>query len=112
MFTAITKARITELHLRIFIIGLSIVLIFSFCGISLAAIWFVSADIGISGNGTTWQNAFLTIHGVADAASGGDEIWTRLKGRGLRDALLNSITQSVSEKSLFLSIDSNVTYAK
>jgi len=77
MFTIETKARITALHLKIFIIGLSIVLIFSFCGIASAAIWFVSADIGISGNGTTWQNAFLTIHEAANASNEGDEVWVK-----------------------------------
>ena len=77
MFAAITKARINALHLKIFIIGLSIVLIFSFCGIASAAIWFVSADTGVSGNGTTWQDSFLTIHEAADASNEGDEIWVK-----------------------------------
>jgi hypothetical protein len=39
------------------------------------AVWYVDASLGESGNGMSWDKAFLTIQEAVDAASDGHEIW-------------------------------------
>ena len=41
------------------------------------AVWYVSADGGISGDGTTWSTAFISIQQAVSSAREGDEIWVR-----------------------------------
>jgi hypothetical protein len=77
MFATITKGPINAFHLKIFFTALFIVSIFSLYSKASAAIWFVSADLGASGNGTTWNNAFLTIQEAVNTASEDDEIWVK-----------------------------------
>ncbi len=43
-----------------------------------AAVWYVSADGGISADGTTWSTALKTIQEAINAAREGDEIWVKM----------------------------------
>ncbi|MCU0578876.1 MAG: hypothetical protein MUF69_04945, partial [Desulfobacterota bacterium] len=42
-----------------------------------AAVWYVDAAQGVSGNGTSWHEAFKTIQEAVPWAVGSDEIWVK-----------------------------------
>ena len=44
---------------------------------SSATVWYVSADVGISGDGTTWSTAFISIQQAVSSACEGDKIWVK-----------------------------------
>jgi len=71
------KKWIKALSPKFLVILPSIFLILYFHGNAIGAVLHVSGDIGTSGNGTTWSEAFLTIQEAVDAASVGDEIWIK-----------------------------------
>ena len=44
---------------------------------SILPLWYVDRDIAVSGNGTSWAEAFKTIQEAIDAADDGDTIWVK-----------------------------------
>jgi len=58
---------------------ITLFLAFTFFSPAIASgvVWYVSGDIGASGNGTTWSTALKTIQEAITAASEGDEIWVK-----------------------------------
>ena len=77
MFSLKIKVSIDTFPFKILLISLFLVLAFSFYGTASAATWYVNKNISASGDGTSWNNAFLTIHEALSAASDGDEIWVK-----------------------------------
>ena len=45
--------------------------------LSILPPWYVDGDIAVSGNGTSWSEAFKTIQEAIDAADDGDVIWVK-----------------------------------
>ncbi|MEA3360338.1 MAG: MopE-related protein [Thermodesulfobacteriota bacterium] len=88
MFTAKKTKPQKKLSFRLLTIALFLFSIFSFYGAASAANWYVNGDIGTSGNGTTWSEAFTTLQDAIDAASEDDEIWVK-KGTYLLSAQIN-----------------------
>ncbi|MEA3361199.1 MAG: hypothetical protein U9R17_17580 [Thermodesulfobacteriota bacterium] len=88
MFTAKKTRTQKKCSFRLLKIALFLVSIFFFYGAASAENWYVNGDIGTSGNGTTWSEAFPTIQDAVDAASEDDEIWVK-KGTYLLSAQIN-----------------------
>ena len=77
MFTTMKRNTPKIFHFRLLPIALFLGLIFLSCASASGVVWYVSGDIDISGNGTTWSEAFLTIQEAVNAAGEGDEIWLK-----------------------------------
>jgi len=77
MFTTLKKRLSKTLSFRILLIALFLSLILLYSSAAFGAVWYVRGDIGASGNGTAWSNAFKTIQEAIGAASTGDEIWLK-----------------------------------
>jgi len=88
MFTSKKTSPQKKLSFRLLIVALFLISIFFFYGAASAANWYVNGDIGTSGNGTTWSEAFLTLQDAIDAASEDDEIWVK-KGTNLLSSQIN-----------------------
>ncbi len=58
-------------------IALGLVTLLCFASTGQAAIWYVDGDHGISGDGTSWHEAVLTIQEAISMAASWDEIWVR-----------------------------------
>jgi len=58
-------------------IALGLVTLLCFASIGQAATWYVDADHLISGDGTSWHEAVLTIQEAISMAASWDEIWVR-----------------------------------
>ena len=75
----------TTIHTRVSkIVSSNLLLIALFLTFSLfspatasGSVWYVSGDVGISGNGTTWPTALMTVQEAVSIASNGDEIWIK-----------------------------------
>ena len=88
MFTTMKRNTPKIFHFRLLPIALFLGLIFLSCASASGVVWYVSGDIDISGNGTTWPEAFLTIQEAVNAAGEGDEIWLK-KGTYSLSAQIN-----------------------
>ncbi|MDZ7832997.1 MAG: right-handed parallel beta-helix repeat-containing protein [Desulfobacterales bacterium] len=53
------------------------VFILSFGSSAFAATWFVRSDLAVSGDGTSWSEAFTGIAEAVSAATAGDDIWVQ-----------------------------------
>jgi len=58
-------------------IALGLVTLLCFASTGQAATWYVDADHLISGDGTSWHEAVLTIQEAISMAASGDEIWVK-----------------------------------
>jgi hypothetical protein len=76
----IPEARLEKkIPFRFIAMALFLCSIFLYQGTALGSIWYVNGNAGVSGSGTSWANAFLTIHEAIKNASEGDEIYV-MKG--------------------------------
>jgi len=63
--------------IKIVAFALIFVFILSFGSSAFAATWFVRSDLAVSGDGTSWDEAFTGIAEAVSAAPAGDEIWVQ-----------------------------------
>ena len=86
-------------------IALGLVTLLCFASTSQAATWYVDGDHLISGDGTSWHEAVLTIQEAISMAASWDEIWVR---KGVYN-LISSITINDKDVRLYGGFTGNET---